>query len=103
MKPMLWLVASGIALGAAASSGAARVALADRWSLEVVPVTSPAGANSAQPQLATEGNRVVLSWIERSGENATLRFSERTDTVGRNPAPSHPARIGLSIGRTCHP
>ena len=80
VKPMLWLVASGLALGAAASSGAARVAPTERWSLEVVPVTSPAGANSAQPQLAAERNRVVLSWVERSGENATLRFSERTDS-----------------------
>ena len=49
------------------------------WSLAVTPVTSPAAANSAQPQLAALGDRVVLSWIERSGDTATLRFSERTD------------------------
>jgi hypothetical protein len=35
--------------------------------------------NSAQPQLSTQGDRVTLSWIERSGETAVLRFAERTD------------------------
>jgi hypothetical protein len=42
-------------------------------------VPSPAAPNSAQPQLSALGDRVVLSWVERSGERATLRFSERTD------------------------
>jgi hypothetical protein len=49
------------------------------WSLDVKPLTSPAVANSAQPQLFAQGNRAVLSWIERSGDTAALRFSERTD------------------------
>jgi len=35
--------------------------------------------NSAQPHLSTQGHRVTLSWIERSGETAALRFAERTD------------------------
>ena len=51
-----------------------------KWILDVQPLTSPAAANTAQPQLSALGDRVVLSWVERSGENATLRFSERTDT-----------------------
>ena len=50
------------------------------WRLDVTPVTSPAAVNSGQPQLSALGNRVVLSWIERSGDTAALRFSERTDT-----------------------
>ena len=49
------------------------------WPLTVTTSTSPAAPNSAQPQLSAIGDRVVLSWIERSGEDATLRFSERTD------------------------
>jgi hypothetical protein len=48
--------------------------------LDVMALTSPAASNSAQPQLSALGDRVVLSWVERSGESATLRFSERTDT-----------------------
>jgi hypothetical protein len=49
------------------------------WSPHVTVSTSPAAPNSAQPQLSGLGDRVVLSWVERSGESATLRFSERTD------------------------
>jgi len=53
--------------------------IAEDWTLNVNTVTSPASANSAQPQLSSLGKRVILSWVERSGENATLRFAERTD------------------------
>jgi hypothetical protein len=49
------------------------------WSVNVTAVASPAAVNSAQPQLSTQGDRVTLSWIERSGETAVLRFAERTD------------------------
>lgn len=41
-------------------------------------LTSPAAANSAQPQLSVSRRGVLLSWIERSGDLATLKFSERT-------------------------
>ncbi len=50
------------------------------WTLDVRQVTSPAAPNSAQPQLFAQANRVVLSWIERAGDTATLKFAERTDT-----------------------
>ena len=50
------------------------------WTLDVRHVTSPAAPNSAQPQLSAQGNRVVLSWIERSGDTAALKFAERTDS-----------------------
>ena len=50
------------------------------WSLDVTTLRSPAAPNSAQPQLSVQGNHVVLSWVERSGDRATLRFSERTDS-----------------------
>ena len=46
--------------------------------LEIVPVPSPAGANSAQPQLSVSPRGVLLSWIERAGQQATLKFAERT-------------------------
>lgn len=41
------------------------------------PVSSPAGANSAQPQLSVSSRGVLLSWIERAGPIASLKFSER--------------------------
>lgn len=48
------------------------------WKIE--PIASPAGANSARPQLAVEGHRAILSWIERDGPRATLKFAERTES-----------------------
>jgi hypothetical protein len=44
----------------------------------IVPQTiaTPAAANSAQPQLTVSKRGVLLSWIERNGDLATLKFSE---------------------------
>jgi hypothetical protein len=50
------------------------------WSVNVTSLPSPAALSSAQPQLSTQGDRVMLSWIERAGQTAALRFAERTDT-----------------------
>jgi hypothetical protein len=47
------------------------------WLLFVRPLTSPAGPNSGQPHLSVHGDRAVLSWIERSRDNATLKFAVR--------------------------
>lgn len=44
------------------------------------PVSTPAAANSAQPQLSVSKRGVLLSWIERTGDLATLKFSERTSS-----------------------
>lgn len=43
----------------------------------MVAVASPAGPGSAQPQLTVSARGVLLSWIERSGDVASLKFSER--------------------------
>src|SRR5687767_12018171 len=43
-------------------------------------IRSPAKAESAQPQLTVSPRGVLVSWVERSGGDATLKFSERTPT-----------------------
>ena len=48
------------------------------WDLKIEPVTSPAPPDSAQPQLSVSKRGVLLSWVERSGEDEALRFSEKT-------------------------
>jgi hypothetical protein len=48
--------------------------------LTVAPIVSPAGAGSSEPQFTTQGNRVILSWLEGDEEHSTLRFAERTAT-----------------------
>ena len=50
------------------------------WPGAIEPVQSPAGPNSAQPQLTTSARGVLLSWIEQAGPKAALRFAERTST-----------------------
>ena len=50
------------------------------WLSAVEPIPSPAADGSAQPQLSVQAERMVLSWIERSGDRATLKFAERTAT-----------------------
>ena len=54
------------------------VALQTPWTATPQALASPAAPNSAQPQLSVSTRGVLLSWIERSGDLATLRFSERT-------------------------
>lgn len=51
---------------------------ANDWTVTVAPLASPAGPESAQPQLTVSSRGVLLSWIERKGPQATLRFAERT-------------------------
>jgi len=48
------------------------------WRPSITPVASPAGVPSGQPQMTVSSTGVLLSWIERAGSRATLKFSERT-------------------------
>jgi hypothetical protein len=47
--------------------------------LSIQPLANPAATGSAQPQLTVSDRGVLLSWIERSGGTAMLKFAERTD------------------------
>lgn len=51
-----------------------------RWEIRVTPIESPATSPSGQPQLTASSKGVLLSWVERSGSSAALKFSERTLT-----------------------
>ena len=55
------------------------------WPLQVETVPSPAGDGSAQPQLSVSSRGVLMSWIERAGPKATLRFAERTGSAWSEP------------------
>src|SRR5437870_13262354 len=41
-------------------------------------MTSPAGANTTEPQMTVQGDRVILSWLELAGKHSALKFAERT-------------------------
>ncbi len=46
--------------------------------MTIEALSSPAGANSAEPQLTSQSGRTILSWIERTAARATVKFAERT-------------------------
>ena len=52
--------------------------------LKIDPLPSPGGANSSEPQLTAQGDRVILSWLELNGARATLKFAERTASSWSN-------------------
>jgi hypothetical protein len=74
MRVRAHLLSAALIACAACASPEARPAA--RWEIE--RLASPAAANSAQPQLSTSSRGVLLSWIERKEDSATLKFSERT-------------------------
>ena len=51
---------------------------AAEWTLHLDPLPSPAGDATAQPQLTTSSNGVILSWLENTSSQTALKFSERT-------------------------
>jgi hypothetical protein len=71
---LLAVVAVGtIALTAASQS----LILAQNIGSTITPIPSPAGESSSLPQLSVSSQGVLMSWVERSGDLATLKFSER--------------------------
>jgi hypothetical protein len=46
------------------------------WNLRIDPLQTPASAESSGPQLSASSRGVLLSWVERSGATASLKFSE---------------------------
>lgn len=69
---------TSVMLLAQANQSALRAAAAE-WVGAIQPVASPAAPkDSAQPQITVQGDRAVLSWVEREGTRATLKFAEWT-------------------------
>jgi hypothetical protein len=71
--------------GLLACAGAWITLAAQDGVLVVRPIAPPTAEGSAQPQLTVSARGVLLSWIERSGEVATLKFAERTATGWTEP------------------
>ncbi len=68
----------GLGMPAVANPQVIEVSSAPGPALTVEPLTSPAVAGSSEPQMTVQGNRLILSWLEVSGDRTTLKFSERT-------------------------
>ena len=63
---------------AALATQLARSAADTSAPLKIDALPSPAGANSSEPQFTAQGDRVILSWVELTGQRAALKFAERT-------------------------
>ena len=70
------LAVSVVALTASPPGTSSR-ATQPEWTVSIAPLPAPSGPGSAQPQLSVSARGILLSWIERSGATATLKFSER--------------------------
>src|SRR5687768_5260007 len=79
MRTVLLFVAV-LATAPAIMATAKAVALQTAFAIAPQPIATPTAANSAQPQLSVSSRGVLLSWIERTGDLATLKFAERTST-----------------------
>jgi hypothetical protein len=68
--PLCLCAALAAALGSQTPTRAA-------WPIVIAELTSPAAPESGQPQLTTSNGPAILSWVERAGTRATLKFAER--------------------------
>ena len=73
-SPLPWILVTVAVSRVVAQQGVVPVPLQPRT------VESPAGTDSAQPQLTVSKRGVLLSWLERHGTIVSLKFSERTST-----------------------
>jgi hypothetical protein len=84
MKPLMLAVAISAGFGAASAMQMPAGTVAD-WRPTLVPMTAPSGVNSAGPQMTVSPRGILLSWTERTGTRAALKFAERTPS-GWSPA-----------------
>ncbi len=78
MKISSSILIVGAAVAFVAALHAQQPGLVADWAFAPEPLASPAGENTTEPQLTTEGGRTILSWLERAGTRTTLKFAERT-------------------------
>lgn len=62
----------------ALATASAQPPVAIQWPPTVERVQAPTAPGSGQPQLSTSDRGVILSWVERDADRATLKYSERT-------------------------
>jgi hypothetical protein len=77
--------AAGVLAAASAAGPAPAAQPAGRAALAIETLPSPSKGDAGSPQLTVGGGRMILSWLERSGDGATLKYAERSAT-GWTPA-----------------
>ena len=69
----------------AADGGAATNVSTPAWTVHVESVSAPAGPGTMLPRLTSSDRGVIVSWVERSGAMAQLKFAERTSSGWSQP------------------
>jgi len=82
---MLVLCLAGLALAMVPAPAPAQ----GRTALTIEPLSSPTGADSSEPQMTVQGERVILSWLEGGEERSTLKFAERSASGWSAPRSVH--------------
>ena len=54
------------------------------WSVKIEPVNAPSGPNSHEPRLTASERGIILSWVERVGATAHLKFANAHLPAGAN-------------------
>jgi hypothetical protein len=86
MNRSLRLALAAVPLAWLATARAPSPSAADAdWPLTIQPVTSPAGDSSSAPQLTTQGDQAIVSWLERAVPRTLFKFSERTPSGWSTP------------------
>ncbi len=88
MRELIVILLMSSAIGASACGGPAgdnrdgpqSTDEAVAWSATIEPVNAPSGPNSSEPQLTVSDRGIILSWVERAGAMAYLKFAERTSS-----------------------
>jgi hypothetical protein len=75
LKRSRWLVVAYVAI---ASTSLFSERIGSEWNLALTSIPSPAQGESTAPQFTISKRGVLLSWIERKGAHASLKFAERT-------------------------
>ena len=83
MRPSFLLAL--LTLLAATSCAAPEAHDTAQWTPVIERIASPAARESGQPQLSVSSQGVLLSWIEKTGSRATLKFAERTTSGWSEP------------------
>jgi hypothetical protein len=74
----VWLSALSASGWSAGGIMASNAAVDAAWTLTIEPLDSPAADASSAPQLTAQGDRVILSWMERAMPRSLFKFSART-------------------------
>ena len=78
MQAHMRMIVIAVAVGALAAAGARPAGqTAPGWPIHVEPAPAGARPGSALPQLTVSSRGALLSWVERDGATAALKWSER--------------------------